>query len=298
MAEADVEVTATLPPSAPPPYIWHCAACGVACEGPVSAAPAGWVHLTGDGQPAEYFCSRDCAKHAPEPPAEAYPGPVLTARVGTNAPLFESILRLYVPERVRVLDMTYGKGNFWRMGGLAQRYSLVRMDAEVPGCDLHADFRSLPFRAGLFTAAVLDPPYANNGGQHSEASGIHRTYNLKPGLSSQGITALYRAGIAEAWRVLHGGGVVIIKCQNQVESGRMQWQVYRVFNALQETGFEPVQEFVLVRQGTPMMRHGYQHHARVNDSRFLVARKPAATFRRAAGGLPGQPALWRPEAGL
>ena len=133
-----------------------------------------------------------------------------TVHTGTNAPLFARIMRQYVPAGERVADLTYGLGNFWRGEGLESEYRLVRMDVDRPA-DVRGSLTDAPLQSGVFGAVVLDPPYANNGGQHAEAEGIHRTYNLQAGLSTGKIWALYERGIAEGHRLLQAGGALVVK---------------------------------------------------------------------------------------
>ena len=84
--------------------------------------------------------------------------PILTAQTGNNASLFPDILDLYVPESSRVLDMTYGKGVFWKLVDESQ-YNLVRNDIEPDRGDMSADFCNIPFDDKTFDAVVFDPPY-------------------------------------------------------------------------------------------------------------------------------------------
>ena len=203
--------------------------------------------------------------------------PVLTARVGMNAPLLADILRLYVPDGARVLDVTYGKGHFWAHPGLRERYRVTGCDLEL-AADLRADLRALPVRCGAVDVVVLDPPYANNGGARDASHrGVATTYNLQPGSSHDWIWQLYAAGMREAARVLASRGVLVVKCQDQVESGRQRWMHLRVMEYAARLGFEAEDLFVLVQRNRPVMRHAHQVHARKNHSYFLVFRAPART---------------------
>lgn len=199
--------------------------------------------------------------------------PVLTARVGKNGPLFADICRLYVPDGSRVLDMTYGLGGFWTMRGLVERYDLVKMDLERPAVTVRAALEHLPFKADSFDCAVLDPPYANNGSDAPIKSSIAQTYNLKAGNANKNILNYYINGGNQAWRVLRPNGSLIVKCQDEVESGKQQWNHISVLREAALAGFYAEDLFVLVQDGSPAMRHNYQLHARKNHSYFWVFRK-------------------------
>ncbi len=195
--------------------------------------------------------------------------PVLTAKVGRNAALFEEIARLYIPGR-RVLDMTWGRGNFWNPCSL-DRFDVVGMDLVTPR-DVQADLRHLPFKDESFDAVVLDPPYAKRVGTSIKAS-IAAPYGLAHPQAPTGnaeVTFVYRQGATEALRVLTPGGILILKCQDEIESGKQRWNHVALLTL---PGFVCEDLFVLVQTSTPAMRVPYQLHARKNHSYFIVHRK-------------------------
>ena len=196
--------------------------------------------------------------------------PLLTAHTGSNAPLFAEIMRHYVPRGARVLDATYGLGNFWR-DVEPGAYQLITLDTARPAV-IRGDLRHVPLADGTVDAVILDPPYAGNGSKHKRAIGIDSTYNLPGGLSHVAISGLYVAGMREAARVLRGGWL-IVKCQDQIEGGRQRWQHRIVMETAEALGFEVADLFVLVSNGVPLMRHPHQLHARKNHSYFVVCRK-------------------------
>jgi len=196
--------------------------------------------------------------------------PVLTARVGKNAPLFADILSLYLP-RGRVLDATWGRGNFWTTVDLSP-YHLVTMDMEMPA-QVRGDFAHLPFRDQVFDGAVLDPPYAGHGSGRTIHESITKTYNLKPGTSTAHIKAFYSQGMAECARVLRPGGILVVKCQDSIESGKQQRMEHWVSRVASDLGLTDEDTLVLVQSGRPLMRHPYQKHARKNHSYFRVFRR-------------------------
>jgi hypothetical protein len=194
---------------------------------------------------------------------------ILTAKTGTNADLFPDVLSIYVPEGSRVIDMTYANGVFWKKVDIT-KYDLVTNDLFNPKAANHEDFRRLSFPDKSFDAVVLDPPYfpTHNKGKIMADSYHNMTTNSR---NPKQIMELYFAGYAEALRILKDGGVLIVKCQDQVDSGKQFWFHTKL---MVHPGFEAEDIFVLVVRSALMdPRWKRQLHARKNHSYFLVLRK-------------------------
>jgi hypothetical protein len=205
-------------------------------------------------------------------------GPVLTAKQGGNADLFPDILRLYVEDGGEVLDATYGRGVFWRSVP-EDKYRVTKNDLYPGRGETHYDFQDLPEEwTGKFDCVVLDPPYLYTGGFRTLKDSIDRGYKNKE-RSESGIHGvpmvhqMYAMGMIEAYRVLKAGGVFIVKCMDQVMSGRQTWMHSEMFRLGEILGFKVVDLFVLMINGAPTMRHETQVHARRNHSYFLVLNK-------------------------
>lgn len=205
-------------------------------------------------------------------------GPVLTAKQGTNADLFPDILRLYVDDGAEILDATYGRGVFWR-NIPEDKYNVTRNDIDIGRGDVHHDFRSLPSSwDNHYDVAVLDPPYLYTGGFNTLRDSIDRGYRNRARARSgiHGVAAvhqMYAQGMIEMYRVLKKGGFLIIKCMDQVMSGRQTWMHIEMQRLAEILGFKPKDLFVMVANSTPTMRHRRQLHARRNHSYFLVLNK-------------------------
>lgn len=202
-------------------------------------------------------------------------GPVLTAKKGTNADLFPDILRLYIEEQADILDMTYGNGVFWRRVRTG-RYNVTKNDQDSDRGDVHYDFRHLPASWNeTYDAVVFDPPYLYTGGFNTLRDSIDRGYRNRERAQSgiHGVAAvhqMYALGFIEAYRVLKRKGVFIVKCMDQVMSGKQTWMHTEMQRLAEILGFKVKDLFVMVANGTPTMRHTIQKHARRNHSYFLV----------------------------
>jgi hypothetical protein len=190
--------------------------------------------------------------------------PILTAHVGTNADLFPHILALYVREGSTVADVTYGRGVFWQQVDVS-RFNLLKSDLQDG-----TDCRKLPYADASIDALVLDPPYVH-GGQTMLPS-LRAQYRNDNG-AHESVIRLYAAGFLEAARVLKPKkGIIIVKCQDEIESGKQRVSHIEITHLLALFGFEFLDLFVLVQSTIPAMRAPTQNHARKNHSFALVGR--------------------------
>jgi DNA modification methylase len=91
----------------------------------------------------------------------------------------------------------------------------------------------------------------------------------------------FKAG-REAHRVLKPGGVLIVKCQDEVSANTQRLTHVEIIVKYEELGFYAKDLFVVVRTNAPCItRLKKQVHARKNHSYFLVFLKgsPPHSFR-------------------
>jgi tRNA G10 N-methylase Trm11 len=186
-------------------------------------------------------------------------------------------MRLYVSDGAEVLDMTYGRGVFWRL--IPDTYNITKNDLDPDRGDFSYDFTSLPDEwTDKFDCVVLDPPYLYTGGFETLKDSIDRGYNNKARAASgiHGVARvhqMYALAMVEAYWALKKGGIFIVKCQDQVMSGRQVWMHAEMTRLAEILGFKVLDQFVLMQNGTPTMRHEVQQHGRRNHSFFLVFKK-------------------------
>lgn len=215
---------------------------------------------------------------------------VLSSHFGDNADLFPQILSLHVPKGSKIADVTYGKGVFWRKVNLAD-YMLLATDLKTG-----VDCRSLPYSDGEIDCLVLDPPYME-GLYRSDDSfagqGTHEAFqeNYSNGTRPESINAkwhdavleMYVQAAIEAKRVLRAGGILIVKCQDEVSAGIQRLTHVEIIMNLHLLGFYAKDLFVLTRLNRPAVtRVLKQLHARKNHSYFIVFAKGATKSRQAS----------------
>lgn len=230
---------------------------------------------------------------------------IQSARVGTNADLFASIVALHVPAGSRIADVTFGRGVFWKhvdLRGLELHASDVEASTRLAnGISVESytsgiDCRALPYADGSFDCIVLDPPYAEGyfrremsqragKGSHStfadaySHAGVHRPEPGEPKYHDAVVELYLRAGL-EACRVLRRGGLLIVKCQDEVSANRQRLTHVEIITAYESMGLYCRDLFVLVRSNAPgVSRLVKQVHARKNHSYFLVFALPKGRAR-------------------
>ena len=187
--------------------------------------------------------------------------PILTAVTGTNADLIPEIFSLHVAKGSVVADVTYGRGVFWRNIDASQ-YNLLKSDLSQG-----VDFSRLPYADRSIDVLILDPPYMHGGATVKES--INKCYKNN-NTSHESVIRLYTSGILEAARVLKSKGKIIVKTQDEIESGVQRWSHVEVMQILTMLGFRLLDMFVLVQSTLPAMRESYQKTARKNHSYAIV----------------------------
>ncbi len=215
---------------------------------------------------------------------------LVSAHTGDNSQIFPKILALHVPKGAVIADVTYGKGVFWK-NVPEGKYTVVRSDVQDG-----VDCRDLPYWKDSLDCVVLDPPYMEGlyrkSKGHMAGGGSHKAFreHYSNGEASNGdgpkwhgavLDMYFKAG-QEAHRVLKPGGILIVKCQDEVSANTQRLTHVEIIVKYEEFGFYAKDLFVLVRTNSPAIsRLIRQVHARKNHSYFLVFVKgsPPHSFR-------------------
>ena len=139
-----------------------------------------------------------------------------------NAELVRDLVDLgYVDLSKPILDPTFGHGRWWN---LVQPEFLTAcdLDADLSPYGESIDFTSMPFGDEEFDAVMFDPPYKLNGSSHGFANDASYGVGNTKTVSIDDRHRLIFDGMTECARVT--GRILVVKCQDQVSSGRVQWQ--------------------------------------------------------------------------
>lgn len=226
------------------------------------------------------FCSPRCRVAAHR--AKALP-PIPSIVLTDNGDLIHTALRLHLRlADPLVADVTYGRGFFWkRQNGVHLIGSDIRAAAD--GIDraskprtsfVQADFRALPYRDHCFDAVVLDPPYLHHPGGHHSTDARYGGAIIGAAASHEDILELYRGGIVEAARVLKRGGLLLVKCQDEIINARQRFSHIELLSVATESGFMALDLLILApRARVPTRRLARQVHARKAHSYLWCLRK-------------------------
>ena len=151
----------------------------------------------------------------------------------TNAEMIEAAASLgYLRKEWVTLDPTYGRGLFWtnwRPDNLVcrDRYT-IEGDEEFTFEDMHC------YPDGAFDCVVFDPPYRLNG--TPDLCEFDDRFGTDKPMTWHERMASIEKGISESLRVTRSGGMVLVKCQDQVCSGAVRWQTREFADHAEERG--------------------------------------------------------------
>ena len=180
--------------------------------------------------------------------------------------ILNSISRLYLSGSTFDLDVTYGKGAFYRdLPAARYKFDLI---PGGPGI-IPGDAKHLPLKDKCISSAIFDPPFIPCKG----AGGLMIEKYSKCG-SIEDMWNLYRQGIKELTRVTISGAIIVVKCQDCL-NGRSQYMTHlEVGNYAIESGLYPIDIFILLARSRPRApNHKKQHHSRKFHSYFWIFKK-------------------------
>lgn len=200
----------------------------------------------------------------------------------TNAELIADAHQLgYLDDAWLTLDMTYGRGTFWTK---YRPPRLVTNDLGKGTPHVRFDMRHrAPFPDHTFDVTVIDPPYKLNG---TATRDVDERYGVENTTTRDDRHALMCDALTEGIRVTKPLGLVLFKCQDQVNSGRIWWQS-RMFAEHAETLGCTHKDSLLYLGHRPQPEGRSQQHARRNYSTLLVLRTPKARAAQRALDLGG-----------
>lgn len=202
---------------------------------------------------------------------------VLTGVVGTNDRLIAEVARLYLKPGMKIADVTYGRGVFWKKTDLTPftflPTDLIPLNENI----VKADLRQLPYENDSIDVVVFDPPYMHSSKYKTVKASIANCYknnNFEGFGSHASVIEFYAKGMKEACRVLKPDGQLWVKCQDEIESSHQRWSHIELWGEALDLKLVPWDLFVLVSKTIPASRWPHQLHARKSHSYLWIFKKP------------------------
>lgn len=178
----------------------------------------------------------------------------------------------YLADETLVADLTYGEGRWWRLWKpKADFFFPSDLDPAKSPSGGVVDFRATPYPADMFATVCFDPPYKLNG-TSTAGSPSDEAYGVADKATIMERHTLMLEGLTECHRIVEMGGYVLAKCQDQVSSGRMQWQTHMMALHAGAIGLE-YHDSMLVMSYREQPKDRNQTHVHRDYSTLQVFRK-------------------------
>jgi hypothetical protein len=184
--------------------------------------------------------------------------------------IIKNIIDLYCPQGIE-LDPTYSKGIFYKNSGIDE--PLEKFDL-IPQSDdtLKANANDLPHFNESISSIMFDPPFIV-GHTKKQPSGIigQRFHGFS---YIDDLWKWYSECLIEFYRILEFNGILIVKCQDTVSSGKQWFSHLYIMNEAEKSGFYIQDLFILLAKNR-MIGHNHknQKHARKFHCYFIVLKK-------------------------
>jgi hypothetical protein len=193
----------------------------------------------------------------------------------SNDEIIKNIMSLYSIERFD-LDCTYSIGQFWKV--LPQPKYKSDLVPQTPDT-IQANSTNLPFENNSMKSIMFDPPFVIAGKTYKDnAKGSSIIAKRFCGYENfNELKTHYYGTIKESYRLLQDGGILVLKCQDTVSSGKNHFSHCIAMDMAIKIGFYPKDLFILIAKHRLNSFNGgkwkNQFHARKYHSYFWVFQK-------------------------
>ncbi|MEO5681436.1 MAG: hypothetical protein ABIQ88_02280 [Chitinophagaceae bacterium] len=186
----------------------------------------------------------------------------------SNDEILESIIHLYAPGGIE-LDGTYGYGHFYKK--ITKPKYKFDTHPKAKGVTV-ADCRAMPLDSNSILTAVFDPPFVIS--DHKKSAQYIMMHRYRGFKTVSELREMYRQSVAEYFRVLKPGGILIVKCQDMSHGHETNYFIHNeVFNMAMETGFKAVDLFIMLAKNRFLDKRFKQKSARKFHCYFWVFKK-------------------------
>ena len=204
-----------------------------------------------------------------------------SVQLGNNPVAVAQLANFYIKDGMRVADVTFGKGIFWRKTNIF-RFKLYPTDLIPVAPARKADLRRMPYSDASMHVVVLDPPYQANPtprhvlrqGSHNQLEDRYRNYETTAGMNHDDILELYAEGMQEAKRVLRPNGMLWIKCKDATDKGKQRWISDEIRHIAEGLGFYAKDRCIIVPTSRSYNLQFVKHHlCKVHSYMWIFERR-------------------------
>lgn len=183
------------------------------------------------------------------------------------------IKKLYIQDKQFECDVCYSKGVFYKNEQPPKYCFDVKPQFDfVKQCDC----RKLPFDNNSLNNIVYDPPFLATSGKSLKADSgniINKRFGVYA--TEKELFQFYEDSIKEFSRILKSKGILVIKCQDKVSSGKQIISHKIILDYCEKYNFTCEDIFILLAKSRIVANWQIenQKHARKFHSYFLVLRR-------------------------
>ena len=195
----------------------------------------------------------------------------------TSASVLQRLQTVF-PFTPPVLDISWGKGRFWKY---EQAPRVIGLDRFARDPDIRGEWTSLPFLAASIGTAVFDPPHSGDIGKSSVhlGDGYGNASAAAWQASAQGYPD-YAPVFSQLRRVLRAEGLLIVKAADMIHNHQPHWLSLELIATAQAAGFTLFDWIISHRQAVESGQWVAQHHARKNHAHWLIFVPPGGRVHR------------------
>lgn len=188
--------------------------------------------------------------------------------------IIQGILKLHCEFPIE-LDATYSKGNFYKKGikEPKYKYDIYPQQLDV----IKANAEKLPLNDKTINTIMFDPPFLATKGKSLIIDNDSNKLNKRFGVYSteKELFFFYQNALKEFYRLLKPNGILIVKSQDKVSSGKQYFSHNFIINEAENLGFYTKDMFILLAKNRLVAKWQLknQKHARKFHSYFLVFEK-------------------------
>lgn len=189
--------------------------------------------------------------------------------------IIKNILDLHNGGKPIELDPTYSKGNFYRKTSIQEPKFKFDIKPVVDGV-IQSCATSLPIEDKSIGCIMFDPPFLATSGKSLDSKDKNNIINKRFGVfkNEKDLHFFYQRCMDEFSRILRKDGILIVKCQDKVSSGKNYFSHCFIYEEARRNGLYAKDLFILLAKNRIVAKwQRNQKHARKFHSYFWVFQK-------------------------